>query len=230
MFFIQCIYPVIIITFLIVVFAVSLIPVFRDVLQKEEFNEIRESLRFDIEAVCLIIGTVQIVGLFNYTAITSFSREGKNAYIIKILPIDLFRQFIYKSIPQITVNALDSIIIFLVINFKIPEIGITYILIMFVLSIILIIINSFILCLIDLFMPKLDWDGEYEILKNNKNKILQYVLIVFNILFLILIKGIFKKVELNISLVIILAIFIVILVSVGFIINKNKRNLFRRIN
>ena len=79
-------------------------------------------------------------------------------------------------------------------------------------------------------MPKLDWDGEYEILKNNKNKILQYVLIVFNILFLILIKGIFKKVELNISLVIILAIFIVILVSVGFIINKNKRNLFKRIN
>lgn len=230
MFFIQCIYPVIIITFLIVVFAVSLIPVFRAVLQKEEFNEIRESLRFDIEAVCLIIGTVQIVGLFNYTAITSFSREGKNAYIIKILPIDLFRQFIYKSIPQIIINTIASIIIFLVINYKISEIGIAYIAIMFVLSTILIIINSFILCLIDLFMPKLDWDGEYEILKNNKNKLLQYVLIVFNILFLILIKEIFEKIELNISLVIILAIFIVILVSFGFIINKNKRNLFKRIN
>ena len=79
-------------------------------------------------------------------------------------------------------------------------------------------------------MPKLDWDGEYEILKNNKNKLLQYVLIVFNILFLILIKEIFEKIELNISLVIILAIFIVILVSFGFIINKNKRNLFKRIN
>lgn len=230
MFFIQSIYPVIIITFLFVVLAVTLIPVFRDVLQKEEFNEIRESLRFDIEAVCLIIGTVQIVGLFNYTAITSFSREGKNAYIIKILPIDLFRQFIYKSIPQIIINTIASIIIFLVINYKISEIGIAYIAIMFVLSTILIIINSFILCLIDLFMPKLDWDGEYEILKNNKNKILQYVLIVFNILFLILIKGIFKKVELNISFAIIFIIFIVILFSFIFIINKNKRNLYKRIN
>ena len=230
MFFIQSIYPVIIITFLFVVLAVTLIPIFRDVLQKEEFNEIRESLRFDIEAVCLIIGTVQIVGLFNYTAITSFSREGKNAYIIKILPIDLFRQFIYKSIPQIIINTIASIITFLVINYKISEIGIAYIAIMFVLSIILIIINSFILCLIDLFMPKLDWDGEYEILKNNKNKILQYVLIVFNILFLILIKGIFKKVELNISFAIIFIIFIVILFSFIFIINKNKRNLYKRIN
>lgn len=230
MFFIQCIYPVIIITFLFVVLAVTLIPVFRDVLQKEEFNEIRESLRFDIEAVCLIIGTVQIVGLFNYTSITSFSREGRNAYIIKILPIDLFRQFIYKSIPQIIINTIASIIIFLVINYKVSEIGIAYIAIMFVLSTILIIINSFILCLIDLFMPKLDWDGEYEILKNNKNKLLQYVLIVFNILFLILIKGIFKKVELNISFAIIFIIFIVILFSFSFIINKNKRNLFKRIN
>ena len=79
-------------------------------------------------------------------------------------------------------------------------------------------------------MPKLDWDGEYEILKNNKNKILQYVLIVFNILFLILIKGIFKKVELNISFAIIFIIFIVILFSFIFIINKNKRNLYKRIN
>ena len=230
MFFIQSIYPVILMTAVVSILLFTLVPTFREILQSEDYKEIRETLKFDVEAVCLIIGAIQIVGLFNYTSITAFSREGKNAFIIKTLPIDFYKQFIYKNLPQIIINTITSIILFVIINFQIYEIGIRYIIIMFLLSTILTIINSFILCLIDLFMPKLEWDGEYELLKNNKNKILQYVLIVFNVLFLIGIRNIFKRAKIDISLYMFLLLLSVLFIILNVFINKMKKRLFYKIN
>ena len=229
LFFIQCVYPIIMMTVFISVLIIALVPTYRELIQKEEFAEMRESMRFDIEAVCIILGGVQIIGLFNYTSITAFSREGKNAFVIKILPISLYKQFIYKNIPQIFLNILSSIVIFVIINLKIPEIGIKYICIMFGLSVLLTIINSFILCLIDLIMPKLKWDAEYEILKNSKNKLLQYALIVFNILFLIFINDLFKKHNLDISLGVFAVILIILVCIFNAVIYKYKNKLYRKI-
>lgn len=229
LFFIQCVYPIIMMTIIISVLIIALVPTYRELIQKEEFVEMRESMKFDIEAVCIILGGVQIIGLFNYTSITTFSREGKNAFVMKILPISLYKQFIYKNIPQIFLNVLSSIVIFAIINLKIPEIGINYICIMFGLSILLTIINSFILCLIDLTMPKLKWDAEYEILKNSKNKLLQYALIVFNILFLIFINDLFKKHNLNISLGVFACILFFMIIILNLFIYKYKNKLYRKI-
>ena len=154
----------------------------------------------------------------------------KNAYIMKVLPIGLYKQFIYKNIPQIVLNIISSIVILSVINFQIPAIGIKYILILFVLAFLITIINSNILCLIDLLMPRLEWDAEYEILKNNKNKLLQYVLIIFNILFLVFINKLFEKHNLNISLGVFAGLLICILIIFNVIINKYKNKLFKNIN
>ena len=91
------------------------------------------------------------------------------------------------------------------------------------------IINSFILCLIDLIMPKLKWDAEYEILKNSKNKLLQYVLIIFNILFLIFINDLFEKHNLNVSLGVLAGILIFILFIFNILILKFKNKLYKKI-
>ena len=230
LFFIQSVYPVIMMTIMICVLISALVPAYNEILHREEYKEMLESLKFDIEAVCIILGVIQITGLFNYTSITSFSREGKNAYIMKVLPIGLYKQFIYKNIPQIVLNIISSIVILSVINFQIPAIGIKYILILFVLSFLITIINSNILCLIDLLMPRLEWDAEYEILKNNKNKLLQYVLIIFNILFLVFINKLFEKHNLNISLGVFAGLLICILIIFNVIINKYKNKLFKNIN
>ena len=230
MFFIQSIYPIILITIIVSVLLIAMVPMFRDIFQKEEYKDFIEKMKFDIETVCVILGLIQIIGLFNYTAITAFSREGKNAFIIKTLPIGFFKQLIIKSIPQIVINTIASGIVLSVIHFQINEIEIHYIVIMFLLSIILTINNSLILCMIDLCMPKLDWNGEYDILKNNKNKLLQYVLIIFNIIFLILIKEIFEKIDLNISFAVISIIFLVMLISINIYININKNKLYKRLN
>ena len=230
LFFIQSVYPVIMMTIMICVLISALVPAYNEILHREEYKEMLESLKFDIEAVCIILGVIQITGLFNYTSITSFSREGKNAYIMKVLPIGLYKQFIYKNIPQIVLNIISSIVILIVINFQIPAIGIKYILILFVLAFLITIINSNILCLIDLLMPRLEWDAEYEILKNNKNKLLQYVLIIFNILFLVFINKLFEKHNLNISLGVFAGLLICILIIFNVIINKYKNKLFKNIN
>ncbi len=228
-FLIQSIYPVIMLTVLICVLTIAIVPAYNGLIQRDEYKDIREGLKFNIEAVCIILGILQITGLFNYTSITSFSREGKNAYVMKILPISLYKQFIYKNIPQIALNIISAGAILAVINFQIPAIGLNYILVIFGLSILLTVINSFILCLIDLIMPKLKWEAEYEILKNSKNKLLQYVLIIFNILFLIFMKDLFEKHNLNISLGFFAGILICIIFILNLLFYKFKNKLYKKI-
>ena len=230
LFFIQSIYPVILIIIVASILIIALVPQYRNLMQMEQYKEQFKDVKFDIEAVCIIIGLVQITTLFNYCSITAFSREGKSAYCIKILPVSLQKQFVLKNIPQIFFNTICSIIILIIINLKIPEISCKYFYIMFIISFLMIIINSFILTLIDLLMPKLEWDSEYEILKNSKNKLLQYVLIVFNILFLNYIEKIFKNYNLDKSLYILIGILFLILIIFNILFNKFKNKLYKNIN
>ncbi len=229
LFFIQSIYPVILITIVASILIIVLVPQYRNLMQMEQYKEQFKDVKFDIEAVCIIIGLVQITTLFNYCSITAFSREGKSAYCIKILPVSLQKQFVLKNIPQIFFNTICSIIILIIINLKIPEISCKYFYIMFIISFLMIIINSFILTLIDLLMPKLEWDSEYEILKNSKNKLLQYVLIVFNILFLNYIEKIFKNYNLDKSLYILIGILFLILIIFNILFGKFKNKLYKNI-
>ena len=125
---------------------------------------------------------------------------------------------------------MSLVIILLTIKIQIPAIETKYIIVMFVLSILLTIINSFILCLIDLLNPKLEWDAEYEILKNNRNKLLQYVLIIINILFLIFADKVFIEHNLDKSLIAFGIVLIMILITINVIIKKYNNRLFKKIN
>lgn len=226
LFFLQCIYPIIVMTFSISLLLVIFIPQVKTIAYEQN---LLEGVSFDIEAVAIILGVIQIVGLFNKTTVTAISREGKNAYIMKFLPIDLYKQFVYKNIPQILLNVISSIIILLILFFKIGAIKIQYIILLFIMSILLFCINSYLLLIINLLMPKNNWDMEYEIFKNNKNILIQYVFIIINILFLYYIKEVFYDYNFNKSLIIILSILIIIFIFLNLIINKFKNKLFKRI-
>ena len=228
-FFMQSIYPVIMITILLVILIIAMVPTYKEMLNKEEYKEVLGNIKFNIEAMCIILGATQFVGLFNYTSVTAFSREGKSAYTMKYLPISVYKQFIYKNVPQIIINIISSSAILCAIYFSIPSIGIKYTLCILVLSMILTIINSFILSIIDLYMPKLEWNSEYEVLKNNNNKILQYVLFILNILVLVFITKWFEKINLNTSIMILFVVFIAFLSIFNIIIYKNKNKLFNNI-
>lgn len=229
LFFMQTLYPVFMTTLTVCVIIIALVPVFNKAIHMAENKEILENLKFNIEAVCIIIGITQVVGLLNNSSITAFSRDGKSAYISKSLPISLYKQFIYKNIPQVFINTISSIIILFVIVYKIPVIGIKYYFIIFGISLILTIINSYILCLIDLLMPKLEWDAEYDILKNNKNKLFQYVLIILNILLLVFVNYAFEKHNLDKSLTIFATALGTIFIVFNILLRKYQTRLFNKI-
>ena len=229
LFFMQTLYPVFMTTLTVCVIIIALVPVFNKAIHMAENKEILENLKFNIEAVCIIIGITQVVGLLNNSSITAFSRDGKSAYISKSLPISLYKQFIYKNIPQVFINTISSIIILFVIVYKIPVIGIKYYFIIFGISLILTIINSYILCLIDLLMPKLEWDAEYDILKNNKNKLFQYVLIILNILLLVFVNDAFEKHNLDKSLTIFATALGAIFIIFNILFKKYQTRLFNKI-
>lgn len=230
LFFMQIIYSIILLTITISILLIILIPKIIDILNMEEYKETLQNLEFDFECVCLILGLTQIIGLFNYSSVTAFSREGQDAYIMKYLPIDFYKQFIWKNIPQVFVNIISSVFILGVIFCEIPAIGFKYIFIIFILNILLNFINSFILCLIDLFNPKINWKAEYEIFKNNRNKLLQYILIILNILFLIYFNKIFNDYNLDFSLIIFGIILLIIFAIFNLIIFKLKNKLLKKIN
>ena len=230
-FFLQNVYPVILITIVVSILLAILIPKATEFLTNvEEYKEQIANLKFDFEAVCIILGLVQVVGLFNYCSITAFSKDGKDAYIFKSFPIDLFKQFYYKNITQIVINTFCSIIILWVIRYEIPAISLLYMGVIFVLSTLMTIINSFILSLIDLINPKLNWEAEYEIAKNNKNKLLQYVLLIFNVLFLIYFENVLRDLNLNISICIFFIILLIIFAVLSFYIRKFKNKLWKKID
>lgn len=231
-FFIQCVYPVIMFMVTLVILIVTLIPKIYSLLQTEEYSNIFDGMSFDIDAACIIIGITQIVGLLNYSSVTAFSREGKDAYIMKYLPVSLYKQFVFKNTPQVFFNSMISFILLGIIFMMIPEIPKIYFIPVLIISILFNLINSYILSIIDLLMPKLKWDSEYEILKNNKNKLLQYVLMVFNIIFIIYLKKLFMEVNFelkNIFLIIIIFLFILFFIF-NFYIKKNINKLFKNIN
>ena len=229
LYFIYSIYPVILITVIISVLLMLFIPVCKEILKNDEYKDVLNNIKFNLENAFLCIGVIQFPGLFNYISITAFSREGRNAYIIKTIPIDLYKQFIYKSIPQVLINSISSMIVLLVVYYQIPQIGLKNIAIVFLLSLIITIINSFILCLIDLKNPRLIWNEEYEILKNNKNKLLQYILAIVNIVFLINMHNVLRKYSFNSSICSLFIILLIIFIVLNIYIIRKKNKLFNKI-
>ena len=144
LFFMQCVYPVIMMTISVCILLFILISNVNALLEIKEYKFILQNLHFDIEAVCIILGLIQVVTLFNYCSVTAFSREGNDAFVNKFLPVSLYKQFLYKNVPQVLSNILCVIPILLILKLKIPALKLEYIFIIFGLSILMILINSII--------------------------------------------------------------------------------------
>ena len=78
-------------------------------------------------------------------------------------------------------------------------------------------------------MPKLEWDAEYDILKNNKNKLFQYVLIILNILLLVFVNDAFEKHNLDKSLTIFATALGALFIVFNILFKKYQTRLFNKI-
>lgn len=229
MFFIQCIFPVLALTISFSFLIIRIVPEFRGMLQNEDFRNYIGDLSFDITAVYIILGIIQFFFMLSPTSLIAVSKEGKKAYFMKYIPVSLYKQFIYKGIPQIIINLFPTIVLLCVIHFMIPEILIKYILEIFILAILLNIINSYSMLYIDFLNPKINWDTEYEVLKQNKNKIFQYTFTVMIFVLLVFLNSTFEEINLDLAIFITGIIFGIIVLILTILAKRKEKKIFRKI-
>ena len=228
-FFIQYIFQYLFIAMIGVILLNLFIPTYMDELRKTNIVENIGLEAVKLQATLIVIGIIQLIFTFSNLSITAISRQGKNAQFMKYIPISLYKQFKLKAIPQIFLNLIVIFMILTTIYLKIPEITIEYYIIAFLLAIILNIINSYIMLLIDLKKPNLNWVNEESISKNNGNKLYQYVYTIFSFLILMYFSNIFENISFIISILSIVAILILILIFIKKYIKNNINKIFSKI-
>lgn len=171
-----------------------------------------------IEILCLFY-------IFNFATITSISRDGSDAKVMKYLPIGLNKQLNYKSIIGIIFNIAPLIYVICILKFGL---GVNNLMLIYIsiLGILINLFNNFLVIIIDLKNPKIDWMTEYAVVKQNLNMFYQMLIIVtqMGLLFLAL-----KIKNLNICFITLSMIFIFLIILVKKYINKNEQKLFEKI-
>ncbi len=162
-------------------------------------------------------------------SISSISREGKDAIYMKFIPVDFYKQFLYKSMPQIFVNIIIIFMVLILVKLIFPNFNFIYLIFLFILANLLNILNSNLMVLVDFYKPNLNWNADYEAIKNN-NKLFQYVLTIIIILLLIYFHKIFFDINLNLACILIILILIILILIINKIIKININKIFKKIN
>lgn len=228
-FFIQCVLPVIAILVTCTMVIVILLPTIQNVMQEEAIQKAIQGLSFNGEVVCDILIVLQVLFSLSTISLTAISREGKNAVLIKYLPVELYKQFVYKNIPQIMLNFLVTVVILGMIYYFVPTINLLYLFLVWLIAMIINAINSYVMLLVDLRRPNLDWDTQYSVVKKSENKVFQYAFMIANILFLMYLARILKNTNILIALLGEFAIYIILFIILDRGIKKWQSKLFDKI-
>lgn len=228
-YFLQCVFPVIIILATIVIILLAVLPAITESLKDESIQQAIQNITFNSEAVCDILIILQVLFSISNISLTAVSREGKNAIFMKYVPIELYKQFIYKNVPQIILNFVVSVVVLGMIWYMIPSISILHLSLVFVISMLISLINSYLMLIVDLRRPNLDWSTEYTVVKKSDNKFFQYAFMIINVLFLMYIAKIFKDINVLVVLLAEIIIFTLLFVILDRCIKKWQNKLFNKI-
>ena len=146
---------------------------------------------------CIILGVIQFFTMFIYISITAISRDGENAVFMKYIPVSLYKQYMYKIIPNIIMNIVTIIITLGMAEYLLNLPAITLIA-LFVVATIMGILQSIVMIIVDLKRPKLNWDSEYAVAKQNLNLVFPVLLAMVNIA--IMVGAVFLLKDINVYL------------------------------
>ena len=124
---------------------------------------------------------------------------------------------------------LISIIVLGLIWYVVPSIKAINILMLFLISIVINLINCYLMLIVDLRRPNIDWSTEEAVVKKSDNKLFQYALMIVNILVLLYIGTIFKEIDILIAMIAELAIYTIIFVIIDRCVKKWQVKLFNKI-
>lgn len=228
-YFMHYIYKILIILAVIISFVVPIFPIFIQAMKDVGGEDIFADMHFKFSNFSLIIGIIQVIFTFSSLSLTAISRYGKNAIFFKYIPIKFNTQFRLKNVPQLIINTIIISVILGVTYKLIPEIGGIYILLMFVVAMLLNIINCNILLILDLLRPSLNYENDITVIKQNDNKLFQYILTVVACIVIWYIKEVTEEIDLNIAILVEVIVFSVITLGMEIFIQKKANRLFRKI-
>lgn len=228
-YFMQCVFPVMILLITIILIVMILMPTVTKILQDETVNQLLKNLSFNTEVVCDILVVLQVLFSLSNLSLTAISREGKNATFMKHIPIELYKQFVYKNIPQIMLNFIVTLVILGMIWYLVPSINLFYLFMIGVIAFLINLINSYLMLIVDLRRPNLDWDSNTSVVKKSENKIFQYAFLIISVLVLIYIANIFKSTNIINALIGEMLIFAIVFIIIDRVVKKRQNKLFNKI-
>ncbi|MGE5632796.1 MAG: putative ABC transporter permease subunit [Caulobacteraceae bacterium] len=145
--------------------------------QPEQMKELRsfstalESGGISAVVLAAAFGISTFVTSANGITASAISREGRNIYVSKYLPISYKKQIMAKILPGIIMGAVATFMMLVVgmILFRVPAL---LIILIIVASFLGIVFSSFMGMFFDLNFPRLIWDNEQKAVKQNFNVVL----------------------------------------------------------
>lgn len=119
-----------------------------------------------------------IISIFcsmNFICATAVSREGKNFYVTRYIPVDYKTQIFAKFIPGFLISTIPLVII-IVISLFVTSASPISILLIFITSFLELASFNMIGLITDIYLPKLDWDDEAKAVKQNFNSMIQMLI------------------------------------------------------
>lgn len=182
-FLMQCLIPAVLIPIIMVVVVYAGLN--SDGMGLEQITQMLQQMPTNTFFIaCIILGVIQFFTMFIYISITAISRDGENAVFMKYIPVSLYKQYLYKIIPNIIMNIVTIIITLGMAEYLLRLPAITLIA-LFIVATIMGILQSIAMIIVDLKRPKLNWDSEYAVAKQNLNLVFPVLLAMVNIVILV---------------------------------------------
>ena len=182
-FLMQCLIPAVLIPIIMVVVVYAGLN--SDGMGLEQITQMIQQMSTNTFFIaCIILGVIQFFTMFIYISITAISRDGENAVFMKYIPVSLYKQYMYKIIPNIIMNIVTIIITLGMAEYLLRLPAITLIA-LFIVATIMGILQSIAMIIVDLKRPKLNWDSEYAVAKQNLNLVFPVLLAMVNIVILV---------------------------------------------
>ena len=218
-FFIQCIIMPLTISIFILVVAVIFI---------FTANYIPYNLKFAADISWIaggVLSAIQILYMLNFSSIIAISKEEKSAIISKYLPIKFNEQLRLKMITGQIINLITGIGIS-ALYYAFTN-NIIYGIVILIISIIISLITEKIKIIIDLKNPRIKWDSEYAMMKQNTNVMYELFYTMAFILLFIILGIIIKNIKLYFAIVSIITF--IVNIRIGQYLKNNDSKIFERL-
>ena len=209
-FLMQCLIPAILIPIIMVVVVYTGLN--SDGMGLEQITQMVQQMPTNTFFIaCIILGVIQFFTMFIYISITAISRDGENAVFMKYIPVSLYKQYMYKIIPNIIMNIV-TIIITLGMAEYLLNLPVITLIALFVVATIMGILQSIAMIIVDLKRPKLNWDSEYAVAKQNLNLVFPVLLAMLNIAIMVGLVFLLKDINVYLGIGILGILYIVVTV------------------